>query len=339
MVGGGLLRMAQEGGIDAGIAEGQGFPVHPHWPVLQWAHQFLGGVHQLEEVAAMPPALALGGGDEHLQGGIAGAGAHAGQGGIHPAGAGLHRHYGVGDAQGQVVVGVDSPFGLRLQRLVVGFEAFAVAVHVQRAAGIGDIDALGAIGLHQPRLLRQGLWFAHVGHHQEAHCVHAEFAGDFNMLAGDICLGAVGGDARRADAGVPGALQLVAGGDARQDEGGDHRLLHHFRHCRYPLPICVGAEAVVEAAAVQAVAMGDFYRVHAGFVQRAGDFPHLVYAVQVADGVHAVAQGDVLDVQALLGGVGDFAVLGSHAAAPYLSWAMRWPVARAAEVMMSRLPA
>ena len=54
-------------------------------------------------------------------------------------------------------------------------------------------------------------------------------------------------------------------------------------------------------------------------------------AVLVADGVHAISQRDVADVQVV-----------SHERAPavWLTWvAMRSAVALAAEVMMSRLPA
>jgi hypothetical protein len=55
----------------------------------------------------------------------------------------------------------------------------------------------------------------------------------------------------------------------------------------------------------------------------------------VADGVHAVAQGHVLDVELVVGGIeGQAAVLWRARA-----FAIRSAVASAAEVMMSRLPA
>ncbi len=74
----------------------------------------------------------------------------------------------------------------------------------------------------------------------------------------------------------------------------------------------------------------------------------MVDAIHVADGVHAIAQGDVLDIELVarldVECAGHVLILRGRAlqAATVLPWAMRCasssPVALAAAVMMSRLP-
>ncbi len=81
------------------------------------------------------------------------------------------------------------------------------------------------------------------------------------------------------------------------------------------------AVAVVDAGAGQAVAVGDLDGVDPGRVERGGDPGDLAGGVAVGDGVHAVAQGHVLDVEAV------------HRVT------IRSAVRSAAEVMMSRFPA
>ena len=81
--------------------------------------------------------------------------------------------------------------------------------------------------------------------------------------------------------------------------------------------------------------MGDFNRIDSSLIQRASDGLHLVQGVLVADCMHAVAQGDVRDIEF-------FARVESHCKTPRarsIACAMRSAVANAAEVMMSRLPA
>ena len=75
--------------------------------------------------------------------------------------------------------------------------------------------------------------------------------------------------------------------------------------------------------------MGDLDRGDPGGVEGGGDGAGLVDGVPVPDGVHAVPQGHVLDVER---GHRDATSWGRCAA-------MRSAVRRAAEVMMSRLPA
>ena len=74
--------------------------------------------------------------------------------------------------------------------------------------------------------------------------------------------------------------------------------------------------------------------IHLGAIQRAGNRLHMIEAILVADGVHPVAQGDVLNVEFLASGIE------AHAAAPsVMRSAIFSAVFSAAEVMMSRLPA
>src|SRR3546814_7006886 len=79
MLGRRLLRMAQEAGIDPGIAKRQRLAIDAHRAVLQGPHQFLGGVHQREQVAAMVPAMHIGRRDEDLKRRVARPCAHTGE--------------------------------------------------------------------------------------------------------------------------------------------------------------------------------------------------------------------------------------------------------------------
>jgi len=53
-------------------------------------------------------------------------------------------------------------------------------------------------------------------HHQEADRVHAELAGRLDMLARNVGLRAMGGDAHAARAGLHHTLQVMHSADARQ---------------------------------------------------------------------------------------------------------------------------
>ena len=330
MFGGGLFGMAQEAGIDPGIAERQGLAIDAHRAVLKRANQILGGVHQGVEIAAVVPALRLGSGDEDLQRRIAGARAHAGQRGVNPDRPALHRDDAVGDAERQVVVGMDPTLRPGFQHAIIGGQTRGVLIHGHRAAAVSDIDAVRAIGLHQLGLLGQGVGFGHMAHHQEARHVHTHVAGGLDVLLGDISLGAMGRDTHRPHAQIIGALQIMHGADARQQQGGEHAVLQHVGHRADPVPVGVGAEAVVEAGALQAVAVSDLDRIDLGAIQCSGDRLNMIEAILVADRVHAVTQGDVLNIE--LGGLG----IEGHAA---ILAAIFSAVLSAAEVMMSRLPA
>src|ERR1700722_15433657 len=98
----------------------------------------------------------------------------------------------------------------------------------------------------------------------------------------------------------------------------------------------MGSEAIVERRSVQSITMGDFDSVDAGIIQGFGYHRDLVSRVFVADGVHSVPQRHVLDVKPICIGIEHLGY-----ATSFVNWriAIFSPVLRAAEVMMSRLPA
>ena len=175
-----------------------------------------------------------------------------------------------------------------------------------------------------------------MAHHEKSDRVHSKFARGLHVLPGNIRFRAVRCHANRANAGGIGSLEFFLGGDTGQDKGRHHRALNDIGDRFDPLPVGVRAKPVVEAATVETVAVGNFYGIDAGFIERLGNRGNMIHAIEMANRVHAIAQRHILDVDLLPRGIKDFA---THAAAPNLSCAMRWPVASAAEVMMSRFPA
>ena len=97
-----------------------------------------------------------------------------------------------------------------------------------------------------------------------------------------------------------------------------------------PFAIGVRAEAVVEARAREPVTVADLDGIDTSAIERRGNAPHVGDGILVANGVHAVAERDVLDVEAAA-----HAITGRAAE----DAASRSPVRSAADVMMSRLPA
>ncbi len=63
----------------------------------------------------------------------------------------------VGHAHGQVVVAVEAQFGFRLERIAHRGQAGFDRVGQQVAGRVGDVDAVGAVALHQLGLLRPAL--------------------------------------------------------------------------------------------------------------------------------------------------------------------------------------
>ncbi len=147
---------------------------------------------------------------------------------------------------------------------------------------------------------------------EKADRVHAERARRLDVLPRDVGLGAVGGDAHAARAGVIGVLEIVNGSDARQQQHGHDGALALLRDRGDPLAVVVGAEAVVEGRAGDAVAVADLDRVDARAVERAGDLAHRLQVILVTDRMHAVTQRDVLDIELVL-------VLSGHHAASFCS--------------------
>ena len=101
----------------------------------------------------------------------------------------------------------------------------------------------------------------HVTHHQEAHGLHAEFTREFDVLAGNVGFRAMRGDPHDACARVVRGTEIVHGADTGQQQRGDLRVGDDLGDGRDPFRVGMRAETIVEAAALQAVAMRDFDRI------------------------------------------------------------------------------
>jgi hypothetical protein len=291
----GALGEEQEGTIHPGVAQGQGVTVDADREVHDRHHQVFGHVGDLGHIHPGLDAHQVGHGDEDFHRGVAGPGAQAGSGGVDARGAHFDGGDAVGHAHGQVVVAMKAQLGLGLEGGAHGAEARLDAIRQQVAGGVGDVDAVGAVALHQPGLLDQAFGAVHVGHHQKADGVHVELSGQGDVLFGHIGLGAVGGDADGVHPQVAGHAQVIDGADAGQQQGRDLGLLHARDDGAQVFLVGVGREAVVHRAAPQAVAVGDFDQRHAGCVEPGGDADHLIEGHEVTLGVHAVPQGHVVD--------------------------------------------
>jgi len=227
-------------------------------------------------------------------------------------------------------MGVNADLRARLQDIPVGADPVPHAVHGEPAAGVGHVDAVRAGLLHDPGLLGEVVRGRHVAHHQEPGHVHAEFAGAGDVLRGDVRLGAVRGDPHRPHTEVVGPVELADGPDAGDEQRGEHRVFQHLGRRGDPLPVGVAAGPVGQAGTGQSVAVRHLDRVHAGGVERPGDISRPLGPDPMPDGMHAVSQRDVLDIDSGL-------AHGRPVCRPTV--ASRSAVRSAAEVMMSRLPA
>src|SRR5699024_8041667 len=122
--------------------------------------------------------------------------------------------------------------------------------------GVGDVDALGAVGLHQLGLLGELGGGGQGAHHQEAGGVEPELAGGGDVLRGDVGLGAVRGDAYVGDAGCGGVLELANRAAPWEQERGDGGVPCGAHRGLDQLEVRVPGEAVGDGGAGQAVAVG-----------------------------------------------------------------------------------
>src|SRR5690554_1653923 len=111
-------------------------------------------------------------------------------------------------------------------------------------------------------------------------------------------------------------------------------MLQYFCHRANPVPIGMRAKAVIEAGALQAIAMRYFNSIDLCHVERARNILDMLQPILMADSVHPIAQCYVLDIELLC------CRIEGHAATPScIRLAMRSAILSAAEVMMSRFPA
>src|SRR3546814_4576211 len=92
-----------------------------------------------------------------------------------------------------------------------------------------------------------------MAHHQESRDVHAKAPCRLDMLLRHIGLGAMRRDAHRAHAKIIGALEIMDGADAGEQQGGEHAMLKHLGDRADPVPVGVRPELIVEARSLQAV--------------------------------------------------------------------------------------
>ena len=218
----------------------------------------------------------------------------------------------------------------RVQYVREGLEPGFDLVPQQGSGGIDDVDAIRPVGLHQLGLPGQFRGREHVGHHQESRDIHPEVACIPDVLLRDVGLRAMGGDAYRSRSGGPGLMQILDRANAGQQQDRYPGPPDVLRNGGDPFQIGVSPETVVEARPRQAISVADLDGVDSGGVQGARDFDDLVERVLMAQRMHPVAQGDVLNVES---------PSVPHAAPRKRCIAKRSPVLSAAEVMMSRLPA
>src|SRR5690606_2828568 len=191
----GALGEQQEGAVDAAVAHGQGVLVAADGEVHDRHHQVVGHVLDAEHVHAGLDAHARADGDQDFHRRVTGTGAQACGGGVDTGGTALDRGNGGGYTHRQVVVAVEADFGFRPQGSTHSADPRTDVMGQHVARRVGDIHAVGTIALHQPGLLGQTFGAVHVRHHQKAHGVHLQLAGQIDVLLGDIRLGAVGGHA------------------------------------------------------------------------------------------------------------------------------------------------
>ena len=196
-------------------------------------------------------------------------------------------------------MGVDSGLGFRLQDVVERLETVGNVAHQQGAARVRHVDAMGAVFFHELRLFGELLRRVHMRHHQEARDIHAEIAGIFDMLLGDVGFRTVGRNAHRPGAGFICLAQVFDGADTGQEEGGEFCVFQHAGRRFDIVEVGLLGETVIERHPGEPVAVGNLDRIDLRIVQRLADGLDVIEAVLVADGVHPVAQGDVLNVNLL----------------------------------------
>ncbi|MNC25466.1 hypothetical protein D3C75_735550 [compost metagenome] len=150
-------------------------------------------------------------------------------------------------------------------------EASTNVIHVHRATGVDDVDAGGPVAFHQFCLLGEPFWRLHMAHHEKANRVHTKFTGVFDVLLGDVCLGAMGGDSDDSSTRGVSSFKVVQSADAREQQRCDLGVRHNVGSSFDPLDIGVCTKAVVEAGPLEAVPMGHLDRVNLGGIQCTSD--------------------------------------------------------------------
>ncbi len=176
--------------------------------------------------------------------------------------------------------------------------------HDEGAGGVDDVHALAARVGHDAGLPGQHLRRPAVRHHEEPDGLQAEFAGEAEVLDGDVRLGAVGGDPADRGAVVRGLADVVLEAETRQHQEGDLRPAGGLHRGLDELLLRGVAEAVVEGGPAEAVAVRDLDDGHARVVECADDGGDVVDGELVLLGVGSVPEGRVGDPDVQVGAVG-----------------------------------
>ena len=225
-------------------------------------------------------------------------------------------------------MGVDTDFGALVQDVAVCTNTIRDVVHHQTSTRVGDVDAVRAIRFHQLACLASSsagvMWLIIRKPETSMPISRAVSMCCAETSASVQCVAT----RNRANTEVVSMLEFTDRADTRKQQRGETSVLEYLGRCFDPFPVGVRAGAVVERAAGEAVTVRNFDRVDAGSVESCDDPLDVGRRDAVANSVHAVAKGDVLDE--------DLAV--AHLVASFC-WAMRSAICIPADVMMSRLPA
>ena len=284
----------EERAVNTSVAQGQSVAVDADGEIHHGHNQVFGHILDFEHIHTRFDAVTGTNSNKHFHRCVARARAQTSAGRVNARGATFNGLQRVGNAHGQIVVAVKAQFGSRLQGLAHGIQTHFDIFGQHIASRVGDINAVGAIAFHQLGLFYQAFRRVHVRHHQEADGVHVEFACHIDVLFRHIGLGAVRGHTDGVHAQLFGLEQVLNGADARQQQRGYLGFFHQRNDGAQVFFIAVRRKTVVERGAAQAVAMGHFNQWHAGVVQTTGDGFHVVQADLVLLGVHAIAQGHVM---------------------------------------------
>ena len=213
---------------------------------------------------------------------------------IDDGGTGLDRHEGVGDGESEVVVRMETDFNFETVH-----ESADPLAHVRRRVGAGGIhedDRVGAVSLHEQRLLEQLLGGRHVAHHEDAlhHNIHLAEKGD--LLARHIGLGAVGSHSDLVDPTLERRFEIAFhGGEPRYRQDSEPRLVE-FAACRLQhLGIAQCCSTDLYRRGTKSVSVPHFDDVDSCSLRSAGVRANIVGAELMGNGVVAIPEGEITD--------------------------------------------
>lgn len=130
---------------------------------------------------------------------------------------------GVGNAQRQVVMGMNPDLRCGQQCVAQGIDTLGDVAHRHGTTGVDDVHAARAVAFHQAGPLGQRRRGGQVAYHQEPDGVHAQPASRIEVPGGDVGFGAVRAHPHDAGAGAVRIAQVAHGADAGQQQGGAFR--------------------------------------------------------------------------------------------------------------------